>query len=647
MSLSKDALNKKAAMSETAPPNDLPITFNNKDAASIRSSSGATLRSVRSVAESVASFYSLLTGGNRVPKRRRAEVSRLGAPKWYHGDAPFPSDMPGTEPEDQDGPFTTAHAVSDSTGPDRPATSSIILYNHSPPNAHRAKYFNQSKIQGEIWLRFDKPTTVAAVDVWLYGKAESVIKLVGKPLADFHANLYRSTQHGLLGGLIHHTTTTLSSPGIPEDGHFPPGTYIFPFEFPSLPRFVKVKPPFEDMDMDAVAWVPLPPTTIVRRPEGVYRGFEGAISYGVGLNIEYGMGLTPAAELDIPFSYFPRVRPTPREDVPFPFIPGREDWPFRREVIGGWTITPFGGRGRFQGEIIDLEGLLGVQTPEVYCPGQKIKYGLLLWSSSTAALEALSDPDSFDVVFSQSEIYGTDSLKPRNSARHNRRLIRLSQGRIWKTDDGPPVDETMPQLRPAPLIYKAPGPTMKTASGHGKKSPLVSPTTATTLARQSAPSALQNSVTADKITEPYSLLPKADDSISLSETLVNRELTITTEEEINKEARSSSPTPSLKELDEADIVEKVVRLDGDVMVMRGIGIQAETPIWIVTLPPRGKDDPETVKAKDEVETTDLSLLPITGTALDVGPNPIRAAKVLGAVTTKERPSWRLQRPIAF
>ncbi|KAF8521935.1 hypothetical protein BU17DRAFT_64663 [Hysterangium stoloniferum] len=638
MSLLKDALNKKAAMNKTAPPNNLPIssrkTFNNKDAASIRSSSGATLRSVRSVAESVASFYSLFTGGNRVPKRRRAEVSRMGAPKWYHGDAPFPSDMPGTAPEDQGGPFTTAHAVSDSNlnGPDRRATSSIILYNYSPPNAHRARYFNESKIQGEIWLKFDKPTTLTAVDVWLYGKAESVIKLVGKPLVVFHANLYRSTQHGLLGGLINHTTTTLSSPGIPEDGHFPPGTYIFPFEFPSLPRFVKVKPP--------------PKIWTWTRPEGVHRGFEGAISYGVGLNIEYGMELTPAAELDIPFSYYPRVRPTPREDVPFPFIPAREDWPFQREVIGGWTITPFGGRGRFQGEIIELEGLLGVQTPEVYSPGQKIKYGLLLWSSSTAALEALSHPDSFDVVFSQSEIYGTDSLKPRNSARRNRTLIRLSQGRIWKTDDGPPVDETMPQLRPAPLIYKAPGPTMKTASRDGKKSPLVSPTTPTTLARQSAPSALQNSVTADEITEPYSLLPKADDSISLSETLVNRELTITTEEETNKEARSSSPTPALKELDEADIVEKVVRLDGDVMVMRGIGIQAETPIWIVTLPPRGKDEPETVKAK-EVETTDLSLLPITGTALDVGPNPIRAAKVLGAVTTKERPSWRLQRLITF
>ena len=42
----------------------------------------------------------------------------------------------------------------------------------------------------------------------------------------------------------------------------------------------------------------------------------------------------------------------------FPFIPDREDWPYSREEIGGWTVTPFGGRGRFKDEMVEIEGLV-------------------------------------------------------------------------------------------------------------------------------------------------------------------------------------------------------------------------------------------------------------------------------------------------
>jgi hypothetical protein len=48
----------------------------------------------------------------------------------------------------------------------------------------------------------------------------------------------------------------------------------------------------------------------------------------------------------------------PSLDMPFPFLPSREDWPFQREDVGGWSLTPFGGRGRFQDEIIELEGIV-------------------------------------------------------------------------------------------------------------------------------------------------------------------------------------------------------------------------------------------------------------------------------------------------
>ncbi len=68
--------------------------------------------------------------------------------------------------------------------------------------------------------------------------------------------------------------------------------------------------------------------------------------------------LLSTSRWDIPFTYFPLRRPIPRDPTQFPFISEREDWPLRREEIGGWTITPFGGRGRFKGEMVEIEGLV-------------------------------------------------------------------------------------------------------------------------------------------------------------------------------------------------------------------------------------------------------------------------------------------------
>jgi hypothetical protein len=79
---------------------------------------------------------------------------------------------------------------------------------------------------------------------------------------------------------------------------------------------------------------------------------------------------------------------------------------------------------------------LGVQYPTVYCPGQTVKFGLLLWCTHPAALEALSHPDSFEVDYLHVDMFGLDVLDPHNSLRKNRYTTRLGEpGRVWRTDD--------------------------------------------------------------------------------------------------------------------------------------------------------------------------------------------------------------------
>lgn len=57
-------------------------------------------------------------------------------------------------------------------------------------------------------------------------------------------------------------------------------------------------------------------------------------------------------------TYLPRTRPIPRELTPFPLLPTREDWPFDQEIVGGWMLLPFGGRGRFGDDMIEVEGIV-------------------------------------------------------------------------------------------------------------------------------------------------------------------------------------------------------------------------------------------------------------------------------------------------
>jgi hypothetical protein len=86
--------------------------------------------------------------------------------------------------------------------------------------------------------------------------------------------------------------------------------------------------------------------------------FSGNIKYTVGVNVSRE-GLTAIdEEFDVDVQYLPLARPLPRVRTPFPFLSTREDWPFAREVVGGWTLTPFGGRGRLGEELVEMEGIV-------------------------------------------------------------------------------------------------------------------------------------------------------------------------------------------------------------------------------------------------------------------------------------------------
>ncbi|KAJ6470419.1 hypothetical protein C8R45DRAFT_937337 [Mycena sanguinolenta] len=245
-------------------------------------------------------------------------------------------------------------------------------------------------------------------------------------------------------------------------GKFPNGQFVFPFEFPELPTDTLVIQP-NDAKRRNKARVPLPLT-----------GFSGNIKYTVGVNIVFdGFGAIDD-EFDMTFQYIPLCKPLPRVKTPFPYLPTREDWPFSREVVGGWTLTSFGGRGRLGEEMVEIEGItcihfiikLGVQEPAIYTAGQTIEFSLLLWSTNPLALEALGQPAAIQVGFYKPDIFALDAMTPRTSTRKNRYLEQLAAGHMWRTDDGRPADyEPSPDFR----MGSTPKPSPASAGSHRLK----------------------------------------------------------------------------------------------------------------------------------------------------------------------------------
>ncbi|KAJ7460683.1 hypothetical protein FB451DRAFT_499528 [Mycena latifolia] len=145
--------------------------------------------------------------------------------------------------------------------------------------------------------------------------------------------------------------------------------------------------------------------------------------------------------MDMIMQYIPLTRPLPRPPTPFPYLVSREDWPFKRETIGGWVLSPFGGRGRIGTQIVEVEGILGVQDPAVYTAGQTLKFGVLLWSKSAEALKLLAQPAAVSVGYYKAEFLpSTEALRPREQSRLTRTLERIGEGRAWVTDAGRPRD---------------------------------------------------------------------------------------------------------------------------------------------------------------------------------------------------------------
>jgi hypothetical protein len=184
--------------------------------------------------------------------------------------------------------------------------------------------------------------------------------------------------------------------------------------------------------------------------------------------------------MDMILQYIPLMRPLPRSRTPFPFLASREDWPFKRETIGGWVLTPFGGRGRIGTEIVEVEGIvrrpqfiytrinflvaqLGVQDPAVYTAGQTLEFEVLLWSKSPEALKLLGQSAAVSVGYYKADFLpSSEALRPREQSRLTRTLERMAEGRVWVADSGRPRDgEPVPELVSLDLAATAPPPSPK------------------------------------------------------------------------------------------------------------------------------------------------------------------------------------------
>ncbi|KAJ7708715.1 hypothetical protein B0H17DRAFT_1191219 [Mycena rosella] len=399
MSLLRDILKKKKGSAA-----------DKRDTASVKSSGARSL---------VASLYSLTIGGQRVKKRRRPDFSSLGAPEWYHEDPPQPVDMPGTVSRTDLCAYTIAHGtVLPLRIEEKNHWLSVILFNHASESSLAAMYHNEAKVTGQVRLYLEKTKSISSIDVWL-----AAIAPTGQ-IISLTANVW-NRQKG-------NPRLTDAQPTLFK-GKFPEGTYVFPFELPPLPKFVPVTHPDNDT-RKTKGLVPLPPS--------------GKISYtcGVGVRRDSVNGIDE--DMDMILQYIPLTRPLPQPATPFPFLASREDWPLKHESLGGWVLSPFGGRGRIGTEIVEVEGILGVRDPAVYTAGQTLEFTVLLWSKSAVALKLLGQPAAVSVEYYKGDYMpSSEALRPREQSRQTRTLERIGEGRAWIADTGRPrPGEPAPQL---------------------------------------------------------------------------------------------------------------------------------------------------------------------------------------------------------
>ncbi|KAJ7472637.1 hypothetical protein FB451DRAFT_1250221 [Mycena latifolia] len=386
------------------------------DASSVKSSGGFSFYSAGSDA-----------AGGRIPKRRHPDISKLGVPEWYSGDPPPAPEMPGTAPPAETPAHTMAHStVMHATDAGAKPWLGIVLYSHAIAASPVPMYHNGAKIAGEVRMILDKAVHLSSIDVWFALTSETARDVFIPPVLTMTACLwnYKQGHPSAMGAAANFK------------GKFPAGTFVFPFEFPALPADTVVKCPDREVGKKK-ARLPLPPTYSVN---GVGE-FSGSIKYAVGVNVtREGLGSVDD-EFDMKVQYLPLSRALPRVKTPFPCLPTRQDWPFTREVVGGWTLTPFGGHARLGEEVVEVEGILGIEAPAVYTAGEMLEFSLVLWSASPRALAALAQPGAIDVGFYKSDLSALDALDPKVSSRDHRKLERLARGRIWRADAGAPAED--------------------------------------------------------------------------------------------------------------------------------------------------------------------------------------------------------------
>ncbi|CUA69949.1 hypothetical protein RSOLAG22IIIB_08792 [Rhizoctonia solani] len=146
----------------------------------------------------------------------------------------------------------------------------------------------------------------------------------------------------------------------------------------------------------------------------------------------YIFSSSPSIELPLVYRPRHRLKPVPPIPIPFPLIPTRDDWPLERETIGGWSLTPFGGRGRWNhSEAVEVEGLLGIACPLALVAGSKLRISLLLWGTSSAW--ALLSPDAVRLRLVRAHVMGLDALSPSSRA-HTSRIVFEEErwdGVVW------------------------------------------------------------------------------------------------------------------------------------------------------------------------------------------------------------------------
>ncbi|KAG8747714.1 hypothetical protein FRC10_011841 [Ceratobasidium sp. 414] len=407
-----------------------------------------SMASVKTVAASIASFYTAVTvGGTRVPKRRRAPKSELGRPMFVSKDPPLPELPVGIEASPIQKTPTSTHVKTLKNRSDEPVLS-LLLHNFATAEDGytRAVYTRNTTVSGEVRLVVTKPDPIESIDVWIGLKSGCSVVAAEPYILKLNATLWTPKDGD--------PRRESGAPAEPYTGVLQPGTYVFPFSFEPLPENVQI---IQEEKKATAGRVSTARVEVKARHDSDPDCLVGSRTDTTSalLSLRYDCAhqtQSPTqnrhtdpvhpSSLDTRFSYHPNYRlAAPTEPLPpFPLIPTREDWPYEREVIGGWSITPFGGRGRWNlDSMVEVEGLLGIRHPCAAHPGDELDVMLLLWCQNAEALAELSKPESIELSFVRTNILGVDALSPSSRTRKNRLVWprRHIAGRVWLEGEAP------------------------------------------------------------------------------------------------------------------------------------------------------------------------------------------------------------------